>query len=86
MTTYSIGEFTARVDEVIRDLDDGEEVIITRHGTPFGRLTSIVPPSGRKPSLSTLKGSLGCLPDASYEDFLNIKGLWKPCIKSYPTS
>ena len=58
MTTYSIGEFTARVDEVIRDLDDGEEVIITRHGTPFGRLSSIVPPPGES-LRSVAEGLLG---------------------------
>ena len=48
MTTYSIREFKAWVDEVIRDLDVGEEVIIARHGKPFGRLTSIVPPPGER--------------------------------------
>ena len=86
MITYSVREFAAQVDEVIRDLDNGEEVIITRRGKPYGRLTRIVLPSQQKPSLSTLKGSLAYLPDASYEDFQDIKALWNPRIKSHPTS
>ena len=34
MTTYSIREFKARVSEILRDLDSGDEVIITRRGKP----------------------------------------------------
>ena len=41
MTTYGIREFKARVREILRGLDDGEEVIITRRGKPCGRLTSM---------------------------------------------
>ena len=78
MPTYSIREFKARVSEILRDLDGGGEVIITRRGKPCGRLTSLGPPKEAKPSLSTLKGSLSHLPDATYEDFLNLKTLWGP--------
>ena len=78
MTTYSIREFKARVSEILRDLDDGAEVIITRRGKPCGRLTPVEGPTEGKPSLGTLKGSLSHLPDATYEDFLNIKTLWEP--------
>ena len=35
MTTYSIREFKARVSEILRDLDDGAEEIITRRGKPW---------------------------------------------------
>ena len=77
MTTYSIREFKARVSEILRDLDDGAEVIITRRGKPCGRLTPVEGPTEGKPSLSTLKGSLSHLPDATYEDFLGIKTLWE---------
>ncbi len=78
MTTYSIREFKARVSEILRDLDEGDEVIITRRGKACGRLTSVKAPDAGKPSLETLKGSLAHLPDASYEDFLEIKRLWEP--------
>ena len=78
MTTYSIREFKARVSEILRDLDDGAEVIITRRGKPCGRLTPVEGPTEGKPSLGTLKGSLSHLPDATYGDFLNVKTLWEP--------
>ena len=39
-TTYSIREVKARLSEILRDLDYGEEVIITRRGRPCGRLTA----------------------------------------------
>ena len=83
MTTYSIREFKARVSEILRGLDDGEEVIITRRGRPCGRLTTVQHPSEGKPSLSTLRGSLGYLPDATYEDFVDIKSIWEPRIPEY---
>ena len=39
-TTYSIREVKARLSEILRHLDYGEEVIITRRGRPCGRLTA----------------------------------------------
>ncbi len=78
MTTYSIREFKTRVSEILRELDEGDEVIITRRGKPCGRLTPVSSLGVGKPSLETLRGSLGYLPDASYEDFLEIKRLWAP--------
>ncbi len=78
MTTYNIREFKAQVSKILRDLDDGEEVIITRRGKPCGRLTPIHRPTGERPSLETLRGSLTGLPDAIYEDFLDIKTVWEP--------
>ena len=73
MSTYGISEFKTRLSEILRELDEGDEVIITRRGRPCGRLTSVKAPDAGKPSLETLKGSLAHLPDASYEDFLEIE-------------
>ena len=78
MTTYSVREFKARVSEILRGLDGGEEVIITRRGKPCGRLTPIHSPTEGKPSLRSLRGALADLPDASYGDFLEIKPVWDP--------
>ena len=78
MTTYNIREFKARVSEILRDLGDGDEVIVTRRGKPCGRLTPIRNPAEERPSLETLRGSLTSLPDAIYEDFLDIKAVWEP--------
>ena len=85
MTTYNIREFKAKVGEILRALSYGEEVIITRRGKPFGRLSPIQDPTEEKPSLSTLKGSFTGLPEASYEDFLEIKAPLPSSI-SFPSS
>ena len=76
MTTYSIREAKAHLSEILRDLGRGDEVIITRRGRPCGRLTA-VEPAADKPSLATLRGALSQLPDAQYQDFLDIKGIWE---------
>ena len=84
MTTYGIRQFKARVSEILRGLDDGEEVIITRRGKPCGRLTSMQAPKEGKPSLGTLRGALVYLPDAGYQEFLDIKTLWEPRVPESP--
>ena len=76
MTTYSIREFKAKAGKILRDLDDGGEVIITLRGKPCGKLTSIQPSKEGKPSLGALRGAFASLPDANYEDFLGNKELW----------
>ena len=78
MTTYSIREFKVGVSKILRDLDDGEEVIIARRGKPCGRLIRIRDANEGKPSLETLRGSLTWLPEAVFEDFMDIKAVWEP--------
>ena len=78
MTTYGIRDFKARVSEILSGLDEGDEVIITRRGRPCGRLTPVSDITRDKPSLRSLRGVLVDLPDASYDDFLEIKALWEP--------
>ena len=77
MTTYSIREAKARLSEILRDLDHGEEVIITRRGRPRGRLTAVDTAVDDRPSLATLRGGLSELPDAEYQDFQDVKGIWE---------
>lgn len=78
MTTYSVREFKAKASAILRGLEDGDEVIITRRGTPCAKLTPFPPPDSDKPSLATLEGALTFLPDATYEDFVDIKSIWEP--------
>lgn len=79
VTTYSVREFKAKLSEILRNLDEGEEVIVTRRGKPCGRFTPIPSPADEKPSLRTLRGAFSDrLPDASYQDFLDIKKIWEP--------
>ena len=77
MTIYSIREAKARLSEILRGLDRGDEVIITRRGRPCGRLTAVAVASDDRPSLASLRGALSQLPDASYQDFQDIKGVWE---------
>ena len=77
MATYSIREAKAHLSEILRDLDRGDEVIITRRGRPCGRLTAVDAVADDRPSLATLRGALSQLPDADYRDFQNIKGIWE---------
>lgn len=78
MTIFGIREFKARISEILRELDAGSEVVITRRGKPCARLVSVQPLPAEKPSLASLRGALAELPDASYEDFQDIKTVWEP--------
>lgn len=53
--TVSIAEAKNRLTELIRTVEGGEEVVITRHGKPVARLAA--PPSARrKVRLGAMKG------------------------------
>ena len=79
MTTYGIREFKAHLSEILRELEGGDEVIITRHGKPCARLTAPPEPDDGKLPLSSLRDKFaGVLPHAEYEDFLEAKKIWEP--------
>ena len=79
MTTVSIRELKAEATIILRHIEEtGEEVVITRRGTPCGKLTPITRSSKAKKSLRSIRDSLSKLPDAEYRDFLDIKGIWEP--------
>ena len=78
MTTYGIREFKARVSEILRNLEKGEEVIITRRGKPCGKLTAVPPPEGENPALAALREKYSSFPDLEFEELqATIKGFWK---------
>ena len=85
MTTYGVREFKARISEILRQLEDGEEVIITRRGKPYGRLSAVTPSDEGRPSLRTLRGALSYLPEVTDEDFLEIKRIWEPRVPDSPS-
>ena len=77
MATYGIREFKARASEILRNVEEGEEVIITRRGKPCGKLTS-VSPSEENPALTALREKYSSLPDLDFEELqATIKGFWK---------
>ena len=57
MTTYSVRDSKAKASVILRELEEGDEVIITRRGKPCAKLTSVPPPDSDEPSLATLEGA-----------------------------
>ena len=79
MTTVSIRELKAEATRILRHIEQsGEEVVITRRGTPCGKLIPIGKSSKPKKSLRSIRNSFSKLPNAEYQDFLDIKGIWEP--------
>lgn len=61
-TVHSIGEAKAHLSRILRDLEHGGEVIITRRGRPCGRLTAVDGRAEDKSSMATLRDSFSKLP------------------------
>jgi len=57
----SIAEAKNRLPQLIRAVEDGEKVVITRHGKPVAQLAP-PPPSRRKVRLGEMKGRIQLLP------------------------
>lgn len=72
-TTYSISEAKSHLGWILRNLGQGDEVIITRRGRPCGRLIAVDADADDKPSLATLRGAFSELPDADYQDFQSVR-------------
>lgn len=53
----SIAEAKNRLPELIRAVEDGQEVVITRHGTPVAQIAP-PPPQRRKVRLGGMKGRI----------------------------
>ncbi len=57
----SIAEARNRLTELIRAVEGGEQVVITRHGTPVAQITP-PPPARRKVQLGGMKDRIKLLP------------------------
>ena len=78
MPTYTITQFKAKAGQILDSLEDGDEVIITRRGKPYGKLTAVPNSEKDKPSLKRLKEHFSKLPDLDYEAFQDAKKIWEP--------
>lgn len=76
MSSYGMREFRSRLSEILRRVDAGEAVVITRRGRPRAKLMPLRQLADTKLSLGTLRGTMTGLPDATYEDFRQMKGMW----------
>jgi prevent-host-death family protein len=57
----STAEAKNRLPELIRAVEDGEQVVITRHGRPVAQIAP-PPPARRKPILGGMTGRIRLLP------------------------
>jgi prevent-host-death family protein len=57
----SVAEAKNRLPELIRSVDKGEKVTITRHGKPVAQLTP-APPEKRRVRFGTLRGRIQLKP------------------------
>lgn len=79
VTTISVRELKAKTSEILRKVESsGEEIIITRLGTPCGKLVPIKPEApGKKKSLRTLRGAFRTWPDLEFEEIQGmIREMW----------
>jgi prevent-host-death family protein len=58
---YSVGDAKNLLPKLIRAVEAGEQVTITRHGKPVAQLTP-APPERRKARLGGMKGRIKLLP------------------------
>lgn len=73
-----VGEAKARLTQLVRQAEAGEEVILTRHGRPVARLTAVAPqvtPANRRAVMEEVRarGRLRATPGpeaARSQDFL----------------
>lgn len=71
MTTITLQEAGANLEELIHRLSPGEEVVITENDQPVARLVATLPPPRRIPKLGTQRGSVVSMDhfDDPLEDF-----------------
>lgn len=90
MTTYSKSEFCAKSADILKTLENGEEVIITQRGKVWARLTPSQNPSEdreeREPRFNSLREALIHVRgrreltggrEATEEDFQSVKTMWR---------
>jgi prevent-host-death family protein len=58
----STAEAKNRLPELIRAVEDGEQVVITRHGRPVAQIAPPPVPVRRKPVLGGMRGRIQFLP------------------------
>ena len=58
---FSVAEAKNRLPELIRAVEEGEKVVITRHGKPVAQIAPL-PPERRKARLGGMKNRIRLLP------------------------
>jgi prevent-host-death family protein len=56
--TVNIHAAKTQLSRLIREVSEGEQIVIARAGRPVARLVPVTPPRGRRRGLGALKGRL----------------------------
>lgn len=77
MGTIGVRQLKSQTSEILRRVEEGEEIVVTRRGKPCAKLipTASVPEGGSAHELP-LKGRFREWPDLSWEDFQEAKRIW----------
>ena len=67
----SVAEAKNRLTELIRAVEEGEKVVITRHGKPVAQLTA-PPPESRPIQWGAMRGRIKLLP--GWDDSVDLDG------------
>lgn len=58
MLTVTLVEAKARLSELLDKAAAGEEIVVTRHGRPAGRIAAVSPPKQPFPDLSEFRARM----------------------------
>lgn len=53
MTTISVSDFRSRVSRILNLVEEGEEMVLVRHGRPIARILPVEPDEDHIPSWKT---------------------------------
>lgn len=67
MVQVTVVEAKARLSEILDKVEEGEEVVITRHGRPIAQLTAVSKPKQPVRSLAAFRASMPRLRKPSAE-------------------
>jgi prevent-host-death family protein len=72
MTSISVAEAKARLSDLVSRAEDGEELVITRHGKPVARLVPVKKTPTAFPSLKAFRASM---PKATTPSVVLLRGM-----------
>lgn len=76
MATVGVRQLKSQASEILRRVEDGEEIIVTRRGKACAKLVP-ADTASPEPTLPSLKGIFrDRLPPATWEDFQEAKKIW----------
>lgn len=78
MPTIGVRELKARASELLRQVEEGEEFVVTRHGKPCARLVPAATRQAVGAKSPSLLGRYRGGAELTWEDFQEAKRIWEP--------